>query len=529
MKHLFLGLLVGSLMLCAQSLTAQEVTVTWSEDLSFGKNITVEQFVGLQDGEMFLQTHKNEAGVKLNFDGLQRSFKKTHNIGSINTKIFSAAEQGSVAVEDKGATLLGMILTTDKKWFFAKSNAEKSDVTKIKAYQLDNNMKVNGTPIVLHSFTEGLSKAVDFYYKNTENDAPTELILSEDSTKIALFVRMGEHVLCKVFDATNMKLIWERQTKIVTKKSFSISKTLLTNEGKLYIVGKTFNYGKERFTTFQNVKTYYRPVENEEAMFFCISSAQKNISTQSLGLENAELTSAYIGVLENGNIAVIMSYFLAPKKGFAYYEINDEEKVVNNFDINPDPKKIKNLYKHAYDMMHKGVLSNTYSIQKAIFKADGSMLLNLEFCMNTTSPEQEVYRNYDDILMSVNSKGAVLWATANPRGNVVTNHRLRGLQTMYYKNSMYYIYIDTKKNIQQDVSKSVAYPSMFSPNYYTAIAKIDANGVLTRRILDENNKYLFLSTCSTTLSESGEFICLTETKVGELGAKYKLARVKITD
>ncbi len=175
------------------------------------------------------------------------------------------------------------------------------------------------------------------------------------------------------------------------------------------------------------------------------------------------------------------------------------------------------------------MLNNGYRVQNVVFKADGSMLVNLSISLNFSSPEQETYSDYDDVLLSVDSKGGLTWATAIPRGKTVINHRLRGLQSMFYKNSMYYIYTDTYKNILQDPSKPIIYPPMLSPNYQTVIAKIDANGVLSRRFLDEKVKYLFLPTCSTTSPETGEFICLTESKVGALGAKYKIAYVQITE
>jgi hypothetical protein len=530
MKFFFSRLtLACSLLGFVQPLMAQDATVSWSEDLIFGKNITVEQFVGLQGSDMFLQTHKNSAGVKISLDGLQRSFKQMQNIGSINLNSLSAAEQGSITVADKGASLLGIVLTKNKKWFFAKNNVEKTDLTLIKAYQLNSNMQVKGAPIELHTFTKGFSKDTDFGYTNTENDPDTRLILSADSSKIGIVIEYGNWFLCKVFDANTMKLLWEKQTKVVMKRSFRVPNVQLTNDGKVYFVGKNYTSGKERFSVFQGVKTYYTPIENEESMFFAFEAERESVKRTSLGLENAEIASNYTNILKNGNLAIIVSYFLADKKGFAYYEIDKEDRVVNKFQIIPAPDKIKNLYKHAYDRTHKGVINNAYNIQNAVFKEDGSMLLSLSVSLDFSSPEQETYSDYDDILLSVNNKGGLTWATAIPRGKTVINHRLRGLQSIFYKNSMYYIYTDTRKNIVQEVGKSVIYPPMLSPNYQTAIAKIDANGVLTRRILDENVKYLFLPTCSAVLPDSGEFICLTESRVGELGAKYKIARVKIAD
>ncbi len=350
MKILFLkSLLLSCFFALLQPVIAQEATLIWSDDLSFGKNITAEQFLGVQGGNMFLQTHKNEAGVKITFEGLQSSFKQTQNIGNISLKSTDVAQQGNIVVEDKGATLLGIVFAKNKKWFFAKSNVPKSDVTVIKAYRLNSKMEVKGSPIEIHSFTNGQSNKQEFNYKNKEYDPDTKLIISKDSSKIAMCIKAGNVFLCKVYDANTMKLIWETQTKIETKKPCSIDQILLTNEGKLYFVGKTFKYGKEKSSTFNGVKTYYTPIENEEAMFFSLVAGKENAEPHHLGLKNAEISSTYLTTRENGHLAIFTGYVLAEKKGFAYYDIDAEDNVAANFEIIPSPAKIKNIKEHSFD------------------------------------------------------------------------------------------------------------------------------------------------------------------------------------
>lgn len=458
-------LITATIAFSTPSIYAQEQIINWGEE---SKNeITHHSFVrGAQNDFIKLGFEKKNSTILPQISRFDGALKEVAS--------------SDITASEKGMKFDDFLSVKGNLHFFSNLYDSKTKSTTFYCQPYDiKTLKTKGNSIDLGTF--GAIKK--------KSQSSSAYILSQDSTQILMFglspysKNDNEKYYIGVYNEVMQKQ-WESTVELPFKDKFvKILSTIVTNNGSVGILIK--NYDKN--TDEEYIKENKTKVPSYSVKLLLYSKNSK--TPQEFTFDTGKFISSLSLVTEDNNqIELFGLCGNLPNDlitGFFTAKIDKTSYKVTASQISDFPESLFKQLKiddQGEDGKEPG-LSADFRFCDYIKRENGSKDYFLQFynsaLVRTSSSYTTIYTYGDIIDINCNTEGKIAINRIPLNFKSSMTKIFGGFQVLTKNNSLYLMYIDNEKNLNQEINKKPNAPGMFSKIMLVS-AKLDEKNILTR-------------------------------------------------
>jgi len=348
------------------------------------------------------------------------------------------------------------------------------------------------------TYTQGKPNIVDqIPATKRRNKGDFNFVSSRDENLVALFrnnpydKNANESFTITLIDK-NLNKVWQRDETInASDKFLTLGGTLCGNDGTVYVLmkyhesnGKLFK--KDDAPTRWFVYAYGDPIKNPKPNIFEIE------------LPNRTINEIDIVNNKNNDIVCVGTYGNKEEKkpliGAYAITIDANTKKVKKTAIKPFTESFLISISGGKKKVRKGGLSNFLTLG-VLEKEDGSInfVMEQQYLVIVTTRNQNggstttyyYYRN-GIIVFDVDKNGIINYVSEIQKKQVQTNRfEDIGAGVMTFGDKTYLLYLDNKKNVDQNALREIAYKPGLNQKAVMMLATVDSKGNVSKQVIGD--------------------------------------------
>jgi len=363
-------------------------------------------------------------------------------------------------------------------------------------------------------------------------DVPNEIIyFSPDSSKILIADFFDEdkkkenYIINFVVLDRSLNVLMEKKYDFkISQRKVDVQKVIISNEGKVFWLSKIYNTNSRKEINYKTKKPDYIRVINS-------LSTEGKINTKKLKLTDLTLTGALM-LDKKGDLFIVLPYKnkksvfpeglyikIYNSKTLKLLKQNNRifsQKEINEFgDWKSKEKKFIDFYNFNNNWINDESGLTCY-MDKTYMKSE-----------RTGGGYKTFYYSKSGVTFRIDSSAKLLKTTLIPKAIVGASNLTSGTLSFKINNRIYYLYNDTKKNLDKPISdyKNFKLKKYFSKET-AVLAYVNNKGILKRNILNAGKGYLLGIDHVVRISDNKILIYFV--KFTTFGMKYKFATLSIT-